>query len=676
MYIAFSLLDQFLVFFFDHLSAIPLSGGIAFIAVYRLGMKAAVMVFIVSALLLFSNLTDDHSLSTSLQWSLINTLNAVLGAFLLRMIIGERNPFDDIRSVLIFIGAGASIPFLLTSLGGWFLIDKLHLDVLSGAPNNLLFWWLGGTVGCIVSAPILAVFNILDVVKRKPYETISLLAISAILAATFTGWIDLAGNEFPLQYLIFPLLLWAVFRCDLSVAIVVLLLSLVATMWGSTEGYGAFIRETIVQTSVLLQAFFGVTGATVLMLHAALAERREAEMEVRAAHDELETRVKVRTIDLRKSMREAEEANKVKSRFLAAASHDLRQPIHAISLFSTALQNRVKKGENANLVSKIQSSLGSLGGMLDGLLDMSRIENEAIVPQSHDFSVQEILDEIKTEYEAAATAKNLKLTVVDSSAVLHSDQALLSRIIGNFVTNAIRYTEQGRVLVGCRHYAERLRLEVWDTGRGMSSEDVENVFDPYQRLDGARKHAAEGLGLGLAIADGLAQLLDHPLMVRSKLGAGSLFAIEIPKGELASDFRKIKTPVQTYDEVFHGNTILVVDDDETVLDGMNTVLSDWGCQVVGVSSTGEALDAAQGLGENLDVVISDFHLSADETGIGLLEKMKEGLGRNVPAIIISGDTQPERRREIETAGYFLLTKPIQPVSLRPLLRRQLKRKSA
>jgi signal transduction histidine kinase/CheY-like chemotaxis protein len=376
--------------------------------------------------------------------------------------------------------------------------------------------------------------------------------------------------------------------------------------------------------------------------------------------------------DLARAKEEAEFANQTKSRFLAAASHDLRQPIHAISLFSTALQTRLKESRNAKLVSKIQSSLNSLGGMLDGLLDMSRLENHAIVSQPHDFSVQTILDEIISEHTPAADAKNLDLTVVGSSAVLHSDQTLLSRIIGNFVSNSIRYTERGRVLIGCRLHGDTVRLEVWDTGIGMSTDDVDHIFDPYLRLDGARIHAADGLGLGLSISDGLAQLLGHPLTVRSTEGAGSLFAIEVPKGTRVQDPAKNKPAAPTYTDIFHGHIVLVVDDNANVLDGMKTVLTDWGCHVVVARSQADALDAARTLDSSLDVVITDLNLSQGDTGIALLENIENELGRNVPAIIVSGDTQPERRREIEAAGYFLLTKPIQPVSLRPLLRRQLR----
>lgn len=668
LYLGASALDRSLVFFNAQLSAIPLAGGIAFIAVYRLSTLGAAMIFALSFMV---SLWGAENTVNAFIWSFLDVLSPILGVIFLRRVIGDRDPFGRTDAVLSFFLFAAVTPYLLTSLMGKFL-DRTWAF---GSPDSLLTWWLGGAIGCIISAPLLWPLSTRFVLGRGNFETLFLLMSGVLLALSFTGELKLANDEFPLQYLVFPLLLWAVFRSSLGTAVILLLISISATLWGTTEGFGPFVRDTVIETSLLLQAFFGVTGATVLILHSALTERHQAEQQVRAARDDLENRVKERTIDLQVAMREAEEANKIKSRFLAAASHDLRQPIHAISLFSTALQTRLKERENAKLVSKVQGALISLGGMLDGLLDMSRLENHAIVPQIHDFPIQAMFDEIVAEHTSTTNAKDLELKVITSSAVLRSDRTLLSRIIGNFITNAIRYTDQGRVLVGCRVHGNMVRVEIWDTGKGMSADDVEHVFDPYRRLEGARTHAADGLGLGLAICDGLAHLLEHPITVRSIPGVGSLFAIEVPKGTATHNTIDQQVTAPSYTGAFQGHTVLAVDDDAAVLDGMKTVLSDWGCTVVVARGTADALDAARTLGSDLDVVISDYHLSQEKTGIALLEAIDRELDRNVPAIIISGDTQPKRRWDIEAAGYFLLTKPIQPVSLRPLLRHLLRRSS-
>lgn len=658
LFLSASGLDRALVFFSAEQSALPLAGGIAFIAVLRLRLLGALIVFAAS----FAVATYwGVPLAVNLKGAALDTAVAVLGVVFFRHVISDRPPFGDIVAVMAFLVFGTALPFLVVALvEAW----NGGMAVLAST-GGILITWLGGVAGCIVGAPLAGMLITSPTPERRTTETAVLLGATAFLSLTFSGTLDLASETFPLQYLMFPLLLWALFRAGIGVAIVILVTGLIATLWGTTEGFGPFVRESVTETALLLQAFFGVTGVTVLILHATLAERR-------AALDDLEARVEERTADLHDAKREAEEANKTKSRFLAAASHDLRQPIHAISLFSTALHTRLKERKNARLVSKVQRSLSSLGGMLDGLLDMSRLENDAIVPQRHDFPVQAILDDIVTEHTPAAQAGGLDLRVVPSSSMLCSDQALLSRIIGNFVSNAVRYTDTGRILVGCRLRGDCIRLEVWDTGKGMSADEVGHIFDPYRRLDGARKQAADGLGLGLAISDGLARLLDHPITVQSTPGAGSRFVINVPKGADQTAAEDIDAPTPSYTGAFQGHNVLVVDDDEAVLDGMQTVLSDWGCRVVTARDTESALAHAQALGDDLDVVISDYHLSETETGVALLDRIGEETDRPVPAIIISGDTQPERRREIEAAGHFLLTKPIQPVSLRPLLRRQLR----
>ncbi len=670
LYVIALLLDQSIVFFSAQNSVIPLAGGIAFIAAYRSLTIGGILIFSLSfAVSIWVGTTNQEAFI----WSSINSLSAILGGAMVRKAFCDEDPFGEIKKVMGFILLAACIPYLLTCLLVWGLGTAGYI----GLPDSLLIWWLGGTIGCVVSAPLLLpllkTYSKDQVIGSVSIETIILLVTSGLLALTFSSELELGSQDFPQQYLIFPLMLWAILRKNLSIGIIILIISIMATLWGTTEGYGPFVRDGVAETSLLLQAFFGVASVTILFLHAAMSERRNAEQAVRRTRDQLEIRVEERTAELQESMNEAEEANKTKSRFLAAASHDLRQPIHAISLFSMALQARLKEKENAKLVTKVQGSLTSLGGMLDGLLDMSRLENDAIVPQFSDFSVQVILDQMITEHTPAAHAKGLDFRVVPSTAIIKSDRALLSRIMGNLVTNAIRYTDHGKVLIGCRKDNGTVRLGVWDTGRGIPYGDKPAIFDPYHRLDGAKKYSADGLGLGLAIVDGLAKLLDHQLVVYSKVGKGSRFSVDVKAGAeniAASGEEQAQT---SYTGVFQDQTILVVDDDPDVLEGMQTVLTDWGCRVIVARDVESALTQVEALGDDLDAVISDYHLSEHDTGIAFLEDVNLRAGCAVPAIIITGDTLQERRHEIENAGYFMLTKPIQAISLRPLLRRQLRK---
>jgi len=668
LFAALSSVDQALVFFDARVSAVPLAGGIAFAIVHRFGYRTFVPIVVLSFVVSFW-VTGTFSPAEAMIHALMAGAIAVIGVVAMRTAIGDRSPFAGTKNVIGFVLLGAGLPYLIGAVANDLIVSGMTDGRSAGSVNDVVTWWLGGAIGCIIAAPLPRLSIGRHATAGAIVEAFMLLAVGVCLAIVFAGMVDFSLDEMPLQYLAFPLLLWAVFRSGLSVAAFILTMATTATLWGTTEALGPFVRDTVTQTSLLLQAFFGLTGIVVLFLHAAMAERRAAESELRAARDELETRVEARTVDLQEAVREAEKANKTKSRFLAAASHDLRQPIHAIALFATALEARLAETQNVRLISRIQGSLTSLAGMLDGLLDMSRLENDAIVPQVRGFSIQDVFDEITSEFAGAAAAKNLEFRVVPSSMTFRSDRALLLRILGNLVGNAIRYTERGSILVGCRRQKDGGVVEVWDSGRGIAQKDVEDIFDPYRRLEKGQERAPDGLGLGLAIVDGIADLLGVDVAVRSVPDKGTVFSVHLPYGVKPAGRGTTAVHDAAFVPTFSGKTILAVDDDPDVLEGMNTVLSDWGCNVVTALDAEDALHAVTKLGAHLDLVISDFNLPDGQNGISFLEALRQSLERDVPAIIISGDTQPERRCEIEAAGYYLLTKPIQPASLRVLLRR-------
>lgn len=668
--IVFNFIDQQVVFFDLHLPSISLVSGAAFIAVYHLGVLGSLIVFVSS---LFSWVFRDNSISQLFIWAFFPTINATLGVFLLRLVICLKNPFERNRSFQAFLIFSAIIPTLLTTTIGS-LIVQLNTELLPGAPTSFLMWWLAGAIGCIISAPLLNLFPIKKIETSKLLLSILFLSMALLLSAIFVGWTGLINDELPLQYLIFPVLLFVLFKRGLNVTCLLLLCGLVATLWGTTQGYGPFVRNTISQTSLLLQAFFGLSGVTILMLNAALNERNQAEEAMRKVQNTLERRVEDRTADLQDAQTEAEEANKTKSRFLSAVSHDLRQPIHALSLFIMSLKGRLEQEENQKVVSRIEMILDNLSSMLDGLLDMSRLENHAITPHEENFTIQSLFNDVITEHDrSAAQAKGLKLNIVPSSNVIRSDRTLLARVLGNFISNAIRYTDKGAICIGCRRKGETFHLEVWDTGRGLNQNEISQIFNPHTRITKEGQSNAEGLGLGLAIADGISKLLNHQIILRSTPNKGSCFSIVVPLGEASNIKDKSTiTPAPSYNMPFIDKNILVIDDDDTVREAMNVLLGDWGCQVTLAKNKQDALNYANLLGNNLDLILSDFHLSDQNNGLEIIQEIQDMINIKVPAIIISGDTRTSLKHDIEKTDYHLLTKPIQPVSLRPLLRVLLK----
>lgn len=599
-------------------------------------------------------------------WSaFVDSLKVLIEYWVCRKFIGD-NIFSSVPKIIRFYSIGivptAAVSVFVLVSGDYFL-GFLQIDHDGTLTSFLLGWFsiiLSDLHGLIIIVPMIMAFWNKDFRKwaqQRVFEKVTILTCLAGIVFISLNYLDY------FVYLVVPVFLWAALRIGLRGLTIALFLFSMSMSMGTVAGLGPFVSAS--QTTSL-EAMF-LISYTLNFTFVAFAA---AWKEVQTQQDMLEQRIVERTKEFEDARDEAEKANSAKSQFLTAASHDLRQPVQAISLFSTALQTRLKDQEATLFTSKIQDAVYALSAMLDGLLDMSRLEGDAIAPQHSDFAIETLLDEIRRDYTLAANHKNLDLRVIPSSMIIRSDQALLARILGNLVSNAIRYTNEGRILIGCRRNRDSVRVEVWDTGRGISDVDLVRIFKPYQRIDNVGENITHGLGLGLAITKDFADILEIPLCVHSTPKKGSVFTLEMPKGSSSqAEYHAVKA-VTHYSEMFDGRTILAIDDDDTIIDGMTIVLSDWGCKVVTAKSIKDALLIAIEQKRNLDVVICDLHLSESETGIELMKCIDEELDRSVPAIFISGDTRPEIHREIKRAGYFVLTKPIQPASLRVLLRRQ------
>jgi Na+/proline symporter/signal transduction histidine kinase len=385
------------------------------------------------------------------------------------------------------------------------------------------------------------------------------------------------------------------------------------------------------------------------------------------AAEALERRVAERTEALRAATAEAEQANLGKTRFLAAASHDLLQPLHAARLFTSALSERRRD----EIVDKLDASLRSVEALLGALLDVSKLDGGGVTPQVVDFPLEPHLRAIEAEFTPLAEAAGLRLTVVPSRAALRSDPALLRRVLQNFVANAIRYTAEGRVLVGARRRRGALSLEVWDTGPGIPDEKREEIFEEFRRLAPPGDREEKGLGLGLAIVRRIAGKLQHPVEVRSQVGRGSCFSVEVPLAAASpAPAPEVSAGSDVTSRGFGGALVLCLDNEKNVLDAMAALLGGWDCKVVTARTHEEAMELLAG--RRPRAIVADYHLDAGRDGAEELEALFMAIGRRVPTVVVTADHTDAVRERIADAGHAILYKPARPAALRAQLTRLLR----
>ncbi|MBC7944107.1 MAG: response regulator [Burkholderiales bacterium] len=395
----------------------------------------------------------------------------------------------------------------------------------------------------------------------------------------------------------------------------------------------------------------------------------EMAVALKSARDNLEDRIAAATVELAARTREAERANQSKSRFLAVASHDLRQPLHALALFVAELRDKMHTAENRALVAHIDASVSAMEDLLDSLLDISRLDAGVVEPVLCDFPIAPLLDRLKADFTARARAKGLKLRVVRCSAWVRSDPVPLERILQNLLSNALRYTSKGGIVLGCRRRRKSLRIEVWDSGRGIPEVRQKDIFQEFVQLDNLGPGGGKGLGLGLAIVERLARLLHHRITLVSRVGVGSRFAVDVPRlsppPAAMSPQQAAAPPARNED--LSGTLIAVIDDQALVRAGMHGLLTAWGYQVVVAGSADEAEAQLQNLREP-DALICDYLLHGEETGLQLVTRLREKYGTaTTPCILISGDTTPLLGQQAKAAGCRLMHKPVRPATLRTLL---------
>jgi signal transduction histidine kinase/CheY-like chemotaxis protein len=379
-----------------------------------------------------------------------------------------------------------------------------------------------------------------------------------------------------------------------------------------------------------------------------------------------------RNRELAERNREVERANLAKSRFLAVASHDLRQPLHALNLFAAQLRDQIGPAERAHLVSRIDAAIGSMNELFNALLDISKLDAGVLAPDIAEFPVGHLLDRIETTFAAAAREKGLRLSVLPSRAWVRTDAILLERILLNLVSNAIRYTSRGGVIVGCRRRGDSVRIEVWDSGIGLAEDQHRSIFGEFYQVDAPASGERAGLGLGLSIVDGLCRLLGHPIDLASRPGKGSRFAVSVPWALARQQPAESPVTLDAIANPARDKLIVVIDDDALVLDGMRGLLQGWGCRVVTADSSDGALAGLANHQEQPNLVISDYFLANGTTGVDVIERLRAAFAGPIPAFLISGDTTRERLRDADARGLPLLHKPVSPMALRSMVNQLLR----
>ena len=406
------------------------------------------------------------------------------------------------------------------------------------------------------------------------------------------------------------------------------------------------------------------------------------EQELQLINETLEQRVQHRTAelsavnqDLEEARLAAEEANLSKTRFLAAASHDLLQPMNAASLFVSILRQHQEGSddEQSQLVKRIDRSLRASEQLLSALLDISKLDSGMYDPEPEAIPVPELFEQLRRRFKALAGNRDLLLRVHPTDHLIYSDRNLLYRILQNFLANAIHYTETGGVLLGCRLRGDHLRLSVWDTGVGIANSEVKAIFQEFHRLDYARRKDEKGLGLGLAICDRIARMLDHDIDVTSRLGRGSCFSVIVPLAK-PGDKQRYEQPSTVIIEAttFHNLSVLCVDNEPDILEAMNLLLDRWGCPTVLLAET-QAQAARQVLTHGApDIVLVDFHLNDQSNGLQVMRHLEDIVETSLPAIVITADRSNDLEDAVKERGYGLLRKPIRPAALRALMSNILK----
>ncbi len=437
--------------------------------------------------------------------------------------------------------------------------------------------------------------------------------------------------------------------------------------WPATQYYFSIPAIGLAVLALILKGDSGSIGlATALLLYLLILH-----FMVRQAHGTTMDGIQLQFENqdlverLRAQTEVAEQASNAKSKFLAAASHDLRQPLHALGLFVATLRERVTQAEARPLLGHIEQSVAALGGLLDALLDLSRLDAGVVEPQVRDVNLAPLLGQLAGEYEPQARAKGLSFHCHGSEVVAHTDPVLLETIVRNLISNALRYTVKGGVGIECRREGDWVRIEISDTGFGIDQKHHRDIFREFFQLQNPERDRTKGLGLGLAIVERLNLILGHRLELRSSPGEGTTFTLILSAGDPARVREVIEPAMENWIGGQVPFTVLVIDDEAAVREAMRVLLEGWDYRVEVAASLDEALGALE---RAPGAIVADYRLQDEQTGVAAVREIRRRFGRDIPALIVTGDTAAERFGEIMASDFASLHKPVPPGKLRAFLR--------
>jgi len=383
-------------------------------------------------------------------------------------------------------------------------------------------------------------------------------------------------------------------------------------------------------------------------------------------------RLRFENIDLVEQLRqqkdEAEQANLSKTKFLAAASHDLRQPLHALTLFTSVLNEEIKYPKVRRVVDQINASIEALQSLFNALLDISRLDAGVMKVEKTNFQLQVLFNKLANDFNPQAKEKGLEIFWPDIDEAIYTDASLFEQVLRNYVSNAIRYTSKGEVRISCEANGEQVVVKVSDTGAGIPDEEREAIFDEFHQLSNPERDRSKGLGLGLAIVQRTAKLLGHVIDHESESGKGSTFSITVPQAsivEISASSLPNETDIPKQEK---HSLILVIDDEAAIREGTKSLMETWDCQVVTAVDKDEALAKLKKLNQSPDGIIADYRLRENQTGLEAIHAIHTEYGDHIPALIVTGDIAVERLRDVNNSGFQVLHKPVAPLKLRAFLR--------